>query len=78
VAGWGAADKIQVQKMVQARLGLSQVPRPADAADAAALALCHLAMSPLRVRTMNAQLDRLATARIAAAKAAGANVKVGS
>jgi len=77
VAGWGAADKIQVQKMVQARLGLSQVPRPADAADAAALALCHLAMSPLRVRTMNAQLDRLATARIAAAKAAGANVKVG-
>ncbi|MEO6122776.1 MAG: crossover junction endodeoxyribonuclease RuvC [Ilumatobacteraceae bacterium] len=78
VAGWGAADKIQVQKMVQARLGLSQMPKPADAADAAALALCHLAMSPLRVRTMNAQLDRLATARIAAAKAAGANVKVGS
>ncbi len=47
VAGWGGADKLQVQKMVQARLGLSAVPKPADAADAAALALCHLAMSPL-------------------------------
>ena len=76
VAGWGNADKIQVQKMVQARLGLSQVPKPADAADAAALALCHMAMSPLRVRTMHAQLDRLATERLAAAKAAGANVRV--
>lgn len=47
VAGWGAADKAQVQKMVQARLGLTTLPKPADAADAAALALCHLAMSPL-------------------------------
>jgi crossover junction endodeoxyribonuclease RuvC len=47
VAGWGGADKVQVQKMVQARLGLSALPRPADAADAAALALCHLAMSPM-------------------------------
>jgi len=47
VAGWGGADKIQVQKMVQSRLGLSALPRPADAADAAALALCHLAMSPI-------------------------------
>lgn len=47
VAGWGGADKIQVQKMVQARLGLSTLPKPADAADAAALALCHLAMAPM-------------------------------
>ena len=36
VAGWGGADKAQVQKMVQSRLGLSSLPRPADAADAAA------------------------------------------
>lgn len=52
VAGWGGADKLQVQKMVQTRLNLTSLPRPADAADAAALALCHLAMSPLgrRVR----------------------------
>jgi crossover junction endodeoxyribonuclease RuvC len=46
VAGWGGADKAQVQRMVQARLKLSTLPKPADAADAAALALCHLAMSP--------------------------------
>jgi crossover junction endodeoxyribonuclease RuvC len=46
VAGWGGADKAQVQRMVQARLGLRTRPRPADAADAAALALCHLAMAP--------------------------------
>ena len=46
VAGWGGADKRQVQKMVQARLGLASLPSPADAADAAALALCHLAMAP--------------------------------
>ena len=36
VTGWGAAGKEQVQKMVQARLGLAEPPRPADAADAAA------------------------------------------
>ena len=48
VAGWGGADKAQVQKMVQARLGLARRPQPADAADAAALALCHLASAPMR------------------------------
>jgi len=50
VAGWGGADKAQVQKMVQARLGLSTPPKPADAADAAALALCYLAAAPMRRR----------------------------
>jgi crossover junction endodeoxyribonuclease RuvC len=48
IAGWGAAPKAQVQKMVQLRLGLSRPPQPADAADAAALALCHLATAPMR------------------------------
>ncbi len=47
VAGWGGADKRQVQRMVQARLGLAARPEPADAADAAALAICHLATSPI-------------------------------
>jgi crossover junction endodeoxyribonuclease RuvC len=46
VAGWGGADKAQVQRMVQQRLGLSSVPKPADAADAAAIALCHCAIAP--------------------------------
>lgn len=50
VAGWGGAGKEQVQKMVQARLGLATVPDPPDAADAAALALCHLALAPVQDR----------------------------
>ncbi|MBK9178421.1 MAG: crossover junction endodeoxyribonuclease RuvC [Acidimicrobiales bacterium] len=50
VAGDGAADKGQVQRMVQALLGLPAPPRPPDAADAAALALCHLAAAPLAAR----------------------------
>ncbi len=48
VAGYGGADKSQVQRMVQVRLGFSTPPKPADAADAAALALCHLASAPLQ------------------------------
>jgi crossover junction endodeoxyribonuclease RuvC len=50
VAGYGGADKAQVQRMVQTLLGLPEPPRPADAADAAALALCHLAFAPVRQR----------------------------
>ena len=50
VAGWGGAPKEQVQKMVQVRLRLTAPPRPPDAADAAALALCHLAIAPLLAR----------------------------
>jgi crossover junction endodeoxyribonuclease RuvC len=60
VAGYGAAPKEQVQRMVQALLRLPERPRPPDAADALALALCHLAMAPLRA----------AAARAAAATAA--------
>lgn len=55
IAGWGAAPKEQIQKMVQVRLGLSAPPKPADAADAAALALCHLAMGPLAARIAGAR-----------------------
>lgn len=46
VTGDGRADKVQVQEMVQILLGLAELPKPADAADAAALALCHLAHDP--------------------------------
>lgn len=45
VAGYGAATKEQVQIMVQTLLGLATLPQPADAADAAALALTHLAVA---------------------------------
>ncbi|MEK7295194.1 MAG: crossover junction endodeoxyribonuclease RuvC [Actinomycetota bacterium] len=50
ITGWGGADKLQMQRMVQKRLGLVKLPKPADAADAAALALCYLAMLPMRRR----------------------------
>ncbi len=48
VAGYGSASKEQVQTMVKTLLDLPEIPRPPDAADAAALALCHLAMEPVR------------------------------
>lgn len=50
VAGWGAADKDQVGRMVRQRLGLSKVPSPADVADAAAIALCHCSLAPYIAR----------------------------
>jgi crossover junction endodeoxyribonuclease RuvC len=42
VVGYGGADKNQVQQMVRAILGLEDIPRPDDAADALAVAICHL------------------------------------
>jgi len=42
LTGYGAADKRQVQDMLRISLGLPEAPRPDDAADAAAVALCHL------------------------------------
>ncbi|MBW3611844.1 MAG: crossover junction endodeoxyribonuclease RuvC [Actinobacteria bacterium] len=55
VVGYGAASKDQVQRMVQAQLGLATRPHPPDAADALALALCHHAMAPLRARLAAAE-----------------------
>jgi crossover junction endodeoxyribonuclease RuvC len=48
VAGYGAADKAQVQAMVARLLHLAEVPRPPDAADALALAICHLSAGRFR------------------------------
>lgn len=42
VVGYGLAKKEQVQFMVARLLGLSEIPEPADAADALAIAICHL------------------------------------
>ena len=41
VAGYGRADKNQVQQMVKAILNLPSVPKPDDVADALAIAVCH-------------------------------------
>jgi crossover junction endodeoxyribonuclease RuvC len=40
--GYGRAEKRQVQQMVKNLLGLNEIPRPDDAADALAVAICHL------------------------------------
>jgi crossover junction endodeoxyribonuclease RuvC len=42
IAGYGGADKTQVQHMVRALLQLEEIPRPDDAADALAVAICHI------------------------------------
>lgn len=42
VAGYGGADKHQVQHMIRALLNLDEIPQPDDAADALAVAICHL------------------------------------
>jgi crossover junction endodeoxyribonuclease RuvC len=42
VAGYGGADKRQVQEMVRVLLDLDEIPKPDDAADALAVAICHL------------------------------------
>ncbi len=56
VAGSGKAQKIQVQAMIQRLLGLKQIPKPDDAADAVAVALCYF----LEQRTPLAQIRTLA------------------
>ncbi|NTU83128.1 MAG: crossover junction endodeoxyribonuclease RuvC [Chloroflexales bacterium] len=46
VAGYGGADKKQMQEMVRVTLGLAAAPRPDDAADALAIAICHAYTGP--------------------------------
>jgi crossover junction endodeoxyribonuclease RuvC len=45
IVGYGRAEKAQVQQMVKLLLGLERVPSPHDAADALAVAICHLHQS---------------------------------
>jgi crossover junction endodeoxyribonuclease RuvC len=45
LTGYGAATKLQVQAMVARQLGLNQPLKPADVADALALAIAHLSTS---------------------------------
>ncbi|MCZ7526135.1 MAG: crossover junction endodeoxyribonuclease RuvC [Acidimicrobiia bacterium] len=68
VAGDGAAGKEQVQAMVARLLRLAEPPRPADAADALALAVCHAWSGPLRA--VRPESPRSATPGLARAVAA--------
>ena len=53
VAGYGHAGKEQVQQMVRALLSMTETPEPADAADALALALCHIQIAEAKERIAN-------------------------
>jgi crossover junction endodeoxyribonuclease RuvC len=48
VAGYGGADKRQVQEMVRLLLRLEEIPEPDDAADAVAVAVCHIHSARMR------------------------------
>ncbi len=74
VTGEGRAGKEQVAAMVTRLLGLAEAPRPADAADALALAICHCWRAPMldrmaQARERSAELARRHRARLAAAAA---------
>jgi crossover junction endodeoxyribonuclease RuvC len=64
IAGYGAADKEQVQRMVQLVLGMAELPRPDDAADALAIAVCIANRIGQTDRTKAGVLDRSAIAPI--------------
>jgi len=71
VAGHGHADKRQVQAMVRVLLAMNETPEPADAADALAVALCHLQAEQARRRFGLPDENTLARPRVLSA-AAGA------
>ena len=64
IAGYGAADKEQVQRMVQLVLGMAELPRPDDAADALAIAVCIANRLGQTDRANAGVLDRAANAPI--------------
>ena len=60
VAGYGHADKRQVQEMVRALLMMQEIPEPSHAADALAVALCHLQAEQTRRRFSLPQVSKQA------------------
>jgi crossover junction endodeoxyribonuclease RuvC len=78
VTGQGRADKDQVALMVMRLLGLDSAPRPADASDALALAICHLwrGDSSARLAAAAAAAPKSRIPRAAARPAPGRRVAV--
>lgn len=68
LTGYGQASKQQMQEMVRSHLGLARRPEPPDAADALAIALCHIHASRARAR-----LGVATNGAVAGTTAAGAN-----
>jgi crossover junction endodeoxyribonuclease RuvC len=56
IVGYGRADKHQVQQMIKLLLGLDRAPSPHDAADALAVAICHLHSVPVHIGTRDSGL----------------------
>lgn len=54
VSGYGHADKQQMQQMVRAQLRMGEAPQPSDAADALAVALCHIHTAQAQARIAQA------------------------
>lgn len=73
ITGSGRADKAQVGQMVMRILKLDAPPKPADAADAVALAVCHLWRAPAIARIQQAQVRRELVQAQAMARARAAN-----
>jgi crossover junction endodeoxyribonuclease RuvC len=55
VTGYGGADKTQMQHMVKTLLTMPEIPKPDDAADALAIAICHCHSANLQQRFREAQ-----------------------
>lgn len=76
ITGNGRADKAQVGAMVQRILKLDAPPKPADAADAVAVAVCHLWRAPAQARLEQAQLRaEMAAGRVRAQQRAKERMK---
>lgn len=56
ITGYGSADKAQMQSMVRTLLKLPEIPKPDDAADALAVAICHLHSARHRLLTRQSAL----------------------
>lgn len=72
VTGSGRADKAQMTMMMTKLLGLSSKPSPVDAADALALAVCHMWRQPMRSRLAEAEAQAAAMAKTHRSRVASA------
>ncbi len=78
IAGYGHAGKAQMQQMVRALLHLRELPQPADAADALAVALCHIQSVQARARLAAATRPTNAVKKDAAETRRGGSESSGS
>ncbi len=70
ITGYGSADKKQVATMVAKVLGLAEVPKPADASDALAIAICHAWKRGAAVASPNGSLTKAQETWLAAERSA--------